>query len=247
MKLGLKSLWMILVCSVSAYGSVQTDNVDGVSPLRYSGQLSFASPLQVPLRVTSGFGRRFHPVTARFATHNGTDFAAPLHSKVLAVQSGVVTKVGSDPISGRYLVVTHKNGWVSKYLHLSVFNVSVNQPVSKGQVIALSGTTGRTTGPHLHLELSYRGQSLDPGLVYFSPSRYVLSAQMQMVKKSREAAEPEVSQEARIIFITQKAGGPVIGVKKGKKLVLVNPGDKVFKEFRVVSNGKRYNLQKIGK
>lgn len=234
-----------MICSLSAYASVQTDPADGVSPLRYNGLLSFSAPLTIPLRVTSGFGQRFHPVTLHYAGHNGTDFAAPLYSPVLAVESGQVTKLGSDPISGRYLVIKHQNGWVSKYLHLSVFDVRLNQRVEKGHVIALSGASGRTTGPHLHLEISYRGQLLDPALV-FSPSPYRRNVQVPLPKKDRIKKEPAVPEGPRIVFIVQREGKPRIGIKKGNKLVYAKPGDKVFNEFRVVSTGKRYSLQRSG-
>lgn len=246
MKIGLLCLWVLLVSSLPAYASTQADNNSGVSPLRVSQQFSFASPLGIPLRITSGFGRRFHPVTAHFAPHNGADFSAPPYSKVMTIEEGVVTKIASDPISGRYIVITHKNGWVSKYLHLNVFNVHADQRVRKGEVIALSGATGRTTGPHLHLEINYRGQLLDPTLVLNSPVSLNEYSQLRWVKNSPDSDSVKVSQIARIVFVTQHAGKPRIGVKKGKKLIFAKPGDKVFNEFKVVTNGARYRLQKLG-
>lgn len=234
-----------MFCSLSAYGSVQTDSADGISPLRYNHSLSFNSPLLIPLRVTSGFGQRFHPVTSRYAGHNGTDFAAPSFSKVLAIESGVVTHVGSDPISGRYLVIQHKNGWMSKYLHLSLFDVRLNEHVDKGYVIALSGASGRTTGPHLHLEISYQGRLVDPAL-FFSPSPYSRIVPVPIIKKRRIKNEPDVPEGPRIVFVAHHDGKPIIGVKKGNKLVYAHPGDKVFNEFNVVNTGKRYSLRRSG-
>lgn len=240
------ALWMILVCSFSVYGSVQTNNTDGVYPLRYNNPLSFTSPLLIPLRITSGFGQRFHPVTAHYADHHGTDFAAPTFSKVVAIESGMIIKIGSDSISGRYLVVQHKNGWLSKYLHLSVFNVQLHQFVGKGNIIALSGASGRTTGPHLHLEISYRGHMLDPALIFSSqyPSRAVFP--ILAVKKSNLKKMPEGDPGPRIVFVVQRNGKPKVAVRKDKTVVYADEGSKVFNKFKVVKNGKRFSLQKLG-
>lgn len=237
-----------MICSFSAYGSVQTDSADGVLPLRYNRQLSFGSPLLIPLRVTSGYGQRLHPVTAHYAQHNGTDFAVPTYSKVLAIENGVITKVGSDPISGRYLVIQHQNGWISKYLHLSIFNAHQNQRVGKGDVIALSGATGRTTGPHLHLEISNQGRLLDPALVFFSPtpSQSAHNSPSQLVKKNGPKNEVAAPKGPRIVFIVQRNGKPRIGIMKDKKIIYAQVGEKVFNEFKVISNGKRYSLQRFG-
>lgn len=244
---GLKCLAILMLCTLPAFGSVQTDNADGVSPLRYYGRLAFTSPLLIPLHVTSGFGRRFHPVTARFAAHAGTDFAAPMYSKVVVIEDGVIIKRGSDSTSGHYLVVRHKNGWISKYLHLSVFNAQIKQTVEKGDVIGLSGASGRTTGPHLHLEISYQGKALDPALVYFSAAKYAQLSPVKHMQNARLKAEDSAPQKPRIVFIIQNKGKPRVAIKHGTKIVYAHPGDKVFNKFKVVANGKRFSLLPVGK
>jgi len=244
-KIGSRKLWVILLCLLPLCGFAHKNNVVRVSPLRDHGVLSFTAPLQIPLHVTSGFGQRFHPVTAHYARHEGTDFAAPTYSKVLAIQEGVIIKKGSDAISGRYIVVRHKNGWQSKYLHLSVFDVQLHQAVAKGEVIALSGASGRTTGPHLHLEISYQGQAIDPALMLFSPLRGAPPSSAQKVKPLPPVRETDLHQRPRILFIVQRDGKTKVGVRKGKKLIYAQPGDKVFNQFKVVENGKRYSLQQL--
>ncbi|EKE67744.1 cell wall endopeptidase, family M23/M37 [Gallaecimonas xiamenensis 3-C-1] len=114
-------------------------------------------------RISSPFDpRRHHPVTGRTAPHNGTDFATPTGTAVLATADGVVTRVENHPYAGKYIVVEHGGKYLSRYLHLSKALVRKGQLVSRGQKIALSGATGRVTGPHLHYELHIGRRPVNP-------------------------------------------------------------------------------------
>lgn len=120
-------------------------------------------PFKGEHRITSGFsnGRR-HPVTGRVAPHNGTDFALPIGTPVIAPADGRVTKVERHPFAGRFLVIQHGQGFLTRYLHLQKALVRPGEQVTRGQRIALSGNSGRTTSAHLHYELHVDGQPVDP-------------------------------------------------------------------------------------
>ncbi|QFU00766.1 Murein DD-endopeptidase MepM [Halomonas sp. THAF5a] len=111
-------------------------------------------PFEGRYRLSSHFNpRRLHPVTGRISPHKGTDFAMPIGTAVHAPADGRVEKVGHHPAAGRYVVIRHDNGYKTRYLHLSRPMVSNGQRVTMGERIALSGNTGRSTGPHLHYEV----------------------------------------------------------------------------------------------
>ncbi|WP_283598220.1 peptidoglycan DD-metalloendopeptidase family protein [Photobacterium phosphoreum] len=120
-------------------------------------------PTAKRFRISSPFNpHRRHPVTGRIQPHNGVDFAAPVGTPVLATGDGVVTRVTNHPYAGRYVVIKHSANYSTRYLHNSRILVKVGQRVKRGQEIALSGKTGRVTGPHIHYELLVRGKPVNP-------------------------------------------------------------------------------------
>ncbi|WP_295031984.1 peptidoglycan DD-metalloendopeptidase family protein [Shewanella sp.] len=120
-------------------------------------------PLLKNYRISSRFNRhRHHPVTGRTSPHNGTDFATPIGTKVIAPGDGIVTLVTNHRYAGKYVVIQHGNKYRTRYLHLSKALVHKGQRVTRGQIIALSGKTGRITGPHLHYEFHVNGRPVNP-------------------------------------------------------------------------------------
>ncbi|WP_372627107.1 peptidoglycan DD-metalloendopeptidase family protein [Arsukibacterium sp.] len=120
-------------------------------------------PLAQKFRISDDFNpRRLHPVTGMIRPHNGTDFAIPAGSEVLAAAEGKVIRVESHPYAGRYVEIQHHGQYKSRYLHLSKALVRPGQQVLRGQRIALSGATGRVTGAHLHYELHINNRPVDP-------------------------------------------------------------------------------------
>ncbi len=120
-------------------------------------------PTSAQSRVTSHFNkRRKHPVTGRISPHTGTDFSAKVGTPVVSTADGVVVMVRNHPFAGRYLVIDHGNNYKTRYMHNSKILVKEGQEVYRGEEIALSGRTGRVTGPHIHYELLLRGQAIDP-------------------------------------------------------------------------------------
>ncbi|ATB28047.1 peptidoglycan DD-metalloendopeptidase family protein [Melittangium boletus] len=123
--------------------------------------------LKSPLKyahVTSSFGSRFHPVLQYVKAHNGVDYSASVGTPVWAVADGVVTVAAHTGAGGNTVCLRHSNGFETCYLHLSKFGqgVRTGSRVNQKQVIALSGNTGRTTGPHLHYALKRNGHYVNP-------------------------------------------------------------------------------------
>jgi murein DD-endopeptidase MepM/ murein hydrolase activator NlpD len=118
--------------------------------------------LPVSGQITSQFGERTHPVTNKVETHTGIDIAVPEGTEVKAVFDGVVEKVEDNEILGIVIVINHDNGFKSTYGHLSEIKISEGEKVAKGTVIALTGGTGLSTGPHLHFELMMDNEPVDP-------------------------------------------------------------------------------------
>lgn len=115
--------------------------------------------------LTSKYGKRKNPVTGNWRFHKGIDLAAPLKTPVSACKSGKIKTVGKNHVLyGTYIIISHKGGIESLYAHLNDTTVIEKQEISTGHVIGHVGTTGQTTGPHLHFEISQNGQNLDPEL-----------------------------------------------------------------------------------
>ncbi len=120
-------------------------------------------PFEGSYRISSSFNpNRRHPVTGRVSPHLGTDFAMPIGTPIIAPADGRVEKVANHPVAGRYVVIRHDNGYQTRYLHLSRPLVSRGDRVEMGERIALSGNTGRSTGPHLHYEILVDNDQVDP-------------------------------------------------------------------------------------
>lgn len=112
--------------------------------------------------LSSYFGVRADPFTGHLARHEGIDIAGKLGTKILTVASGVVTWSGDRYGYGNLVEINHGNGYVTRYGHNSKLLVKVGETVKKGQAIALMGSTGRSTGPHVHFEVWRNGHVVDP-------------------------------------------------------------------------------------
>ena len=113
-------------------------------------------------RVTSGYGMRYHPILLTPRMHNGIDIAASCGTPVASPWAGVVIAVATSPMNGNFVRVAHDGGLVTSYLHLSAFSVRVGDHVVARQQIGLVGTTGLSTGCHLHFATKRNGASVDP-------------------------------------------------------------------------------------
>lgn len=113
---------------------------------------------------TSPFGWRTHPIYGDQRFHKGVDLAAPSGTPIIATRSGVVTATTYDSSSGYYVIINHQDGFSSRYLHMTHYIVSPGQYVYAGQKIGYCGSTGGSTGPHLHFGIYYNGSPVNPAL-----------------------------------------------------------------------------------
>jgi murein DD-endopeptidase MepM/ murein hydrolase activator NlpD len=127
---------------------------------------AFRFPLR-NYRITSNFGMRISPITGTPRIHEGLDLAAPEGTGVYAAREGIVTDLGEDPVYGKYIIIRHGENWVSLYGHLSEIDTSLRSAVQSGTLIGKVGSTGLSTGPHLHFELRQNGRAQDPGRFLF--------------------------------------------------------------------------------
>ena len=122
-------------------------------------------PSRMPLdsaTLTSDYGMRTHPVLGGRRSHNGVDLAGPTGTPVYATADGVVGKAEWFSSYGNYIQIEHGGEMETRYAHLSGYNVTAGQRVRKGDLIGFVGSTGRSTGPHLHYEVRISGQPVDP-------------------------------------------------------------------------------------
>jgi murein DD-endopeptidase MepM/ murein hydrolase activator NlpD len=114
------------------------------------------------VRVTSRYGKRFHPVLKRMKLHAGVDYGAPTGTPVRAVANGRVVHAGWKGANGKLVSIRHANGYLTHYAHLSRINVRNGQRVKKKDIIGKVGNTGRSTGPHLHFGMKQHGRYVNP-------------------------------------------------------------------------------------
>jgi murein DD-endopeptidase len=120
-------------------------------------------PTAKQFRISSNFNpRRLNPVTGRVAPHKGVDFAMPQGTPVLAVGDGEVVMAKRSGAAGYFVAIRHGRTYTTRYMHLKKLLVQPGQKVKRGDRIALSGNTGRSTGPHLHYEVWVNQQAVNP-------------------------------------------------------------------------------------
>jgi len=159
-----------------------------------SGRSVVRSLMRTPIdgaRVSSRFGRRVHPVLGFQKMHNGTDFAAPTGTAIFASGNATVTWSGMKGANGNLVVLQHDNGWLTYYLHQNRImpEVVVGARVSQGQKIGEVGTTGRSTGPHLHYEIRIDGQPVDSMSIQVDEGRTLSGPALIAFGKVREAID----------------------------------------------------------
>jgi len=144
-------------------GDVRTDadKVVGTA-MALSTVLDLGWPIEGPHPVTSGFGYRVHPTLKTRKFHNGIDLGVPIGTPVVSPQQGKVAAVATDKTSGTYVIVDHGHGVRTTYCHLSEAVVTGGAAVERGTLLAKSGNTGRSTGPHLHYIVRIAGEPVDP-------------------------------------------------------------------------------------
>jgi murein DD-endopeptidase MepM/ murein hydrolase activator NlpD len=148
-------------------------------------------------RVTSGFGGRRHPVLGYTRMHAGIDYGAPYGAPVYAVTDGTVSFAGYNGGYGRFIRLSHAGGLGSAYAHMSRLAVSSGDRVRRGQIIGYVGSSGLSTGPHLHYELTRNGRQINPATVQFT-TRAVLTGSELAAFRARLAELTSVAPNAHL-------------------------------------------------
>ncbi len=142
-------------------------------------------------RLTSGYGKRRHPILGYSRMHQGLDFAAPTGTPIMAAGDGVVEYAGRKGNYGNYIRIRHPNEYHTVYAHLSRFGSGIRRGarVNQGQTIGYVGSTGMSTGPHLHYEVHHRGSHVNPSTVDTPPGRTLEGEELERFKTAREDLE----------------------------------------------------------
>lgn len=147
-----------------------------------NGESIRKSLLKTPVdgaRITSGFGKRRHPILGYTKMHKGIDFGAPSGTKIYAAGNGVIKYVGKKGGYGNYIRISHSNGYDTAYAHLRRFAKGIRKGkyIKQGQVIGYVGTTGRSTGPHLHYEVLKHNKQINPLSIKTFPGKKLKSVE----------------------------------------------------------------------
>lgn len=149
-------------------------------------------------RVSSNFGYRTHPILGYQKLHRGTDFAAPIGTPMYAAGAGVVEVAAPRGAAGNFVVIRHDNGWQTRYMHLNRFadGLAPGVRLTQGQQIGEVGTTGRSTGPHLHYEVFIDGEPVDPLSIDTGTGVTLEGKALESFRKERDRIDLSRSQQS---------------------------------------------------
>ncbi len=156
---------------------IQSKSYDEIADLAKEKEKMWASiPAIQPVsnekltRLASGFGWRLHPIYKVYKMHTGIDLTAPTGTPIYATGDGIIKKADAKLSSGygNQVEIDHGFGYVTKYAHMSKFSVKQGQKVKRGEIIGFVGSTGRSTAPHLHYEVIYKGKKVNPVHYFFN-------------------------------------------------------------------------------
>lgn len=164
--------------------------------------------------MRSGFGGRRHPILGYVKMHTGVDWATSYGTPIFASGNGVLEKVGPEGGYGKYIRIKHNNGYETAYGHMSAFakGMEPGKRVRQGQVIGFVGSTGQSTGPHVHYEILVNGRFVDPLRVKLPRGRSLEGPMMAGFEKERDRLDAQMSNRgsgARVSDATGTAGAPV--------------------------------------
>ncbi|MGC3875081.1 peptidoglycan DD-metalloendopeptidase family protein [Halomonas sp. GXIMD04776] len=164
-------------------------------------------PFSGDYRISSPFNlRRKHPITGRISPHRGTDFAMRSGTTVKSPADGRVVKSTHQSLAGNYVVIQHDNGYKTRYMHLSKRLVREGQRVKMGQKIALSGNTGRSTGPHLHYEVMVNNRQVDAMRVKLPESKNLSGKALASFKQESQELLAKLESDSNATVVASRSG-----------------------------------------
>jgi murein DD-endopeptidase MepM/ murein hydrolase activator NlpD len=155
-----QSLGEILNCDSHHYATVDVTGLEDSD--ESSAKISYPSAIPTEGYMTSGYGRRRSPFHDRLVQHRGVDYGVPRGSPIYATADGVVVFSGWRGSFGKTVIVDHGNGVMTVYAHASKLSVKVGDTITSGAIVGKVGSTGRSTGPHLHYEIWVNGRATNP-------------------------------------------------------------------------------------
>jgi murein DD-endopeptidase MepM/ murein hydrolase activator NlpD len=161
--------------------------------------------------MRSGFGGRRHPILGYVKMHTGVDWATAYGTPIFASGNGVLEKVGLEGGYGKYIRIKHNNGYETAYGHMSAFakGMEIGKRVRQGQVIGFVGTTGMSTGPHVHYEILVNGRFVDPMRIKLPRGRALEGPIMAGFEKERDRLDTMMSGHGAAAHISDASGGPL--------------------------------------
>ena len=147
-------------------------------------------------RLSSGYGMRKHPILGYNKKHQGVDFAAPKGTPIMAAGTGHIEFVGNNGGAGKYIRIKHMNGYKTAYAHLSKYASGINKnvKVKQGQTIGYVGTTGLSTGPHLHYEVWFNGKRINPMTMKLPSGKKLENNDLEVFLKLKEEIDIKMNE-----------------------------------------------------
>ncbi len=166
------------------------------------GQTARKALMRTPIdgaRLSSGFGRRRHPILGYVKQHRGIDFAAPRGTPIYAAGDGVVEVAGRNGAYGNYVRIRHNSEYSTAYAHMKRIGTRRGRRVRQGQVIGYVGTTGRSTGPHLHYEILHNGRRVNPLRVKMPSGRKLRGSALAKFTEARISIDRDYAKLAETV------------------------------------------------
>lgn len=158
-----------------------------------SQQQLLKKPVKARVRVSSPYGNRRHPILLYNIFHSGVDLAAPKNSPIMAAGDGVITQLGRKGAYGKYIRIKHSSGYETAYGHMNGYRstLKVGSRVKRGDVIGYVGSTGRSTGPHLHFEVIKGGRTAQPFSNHVLVAKQLKGFELEQFQSQCESVHPE--------------------------------------------------------
>ncbi len=168
------------------------------------GQSARKALMRTPIdgaRLSSGFGRRKHPVLGYTKMHKGLDFAAPRGTPIYAAGNGTVEYAGRNGAFGNYVRIRHNSEYSTAYAHMKAVNTRKGRRVKQGQVIGYVGSTGRSTGPHLHYEILRGKKQVNPFRVKMPSGRKLKGAELALFQAARAKIDTQYAESTSTLEV----------------------------------------------
>lgn len=172
-----------------------------------AGQSVRKALLRTPIdgaRLTSKFGVRRHPILGYSLMHKGSDFGAAIGTPIQAAGDGIVEVAGWNGGYGKYVRIKHANGYATAYAHMNSINVNKGQRVRQGQIIGSVGTTGRSTGPHLHYEVLVNGKQVNPSGIRFPSGRKLEGREYERFRRHIEGIDADMHRTPALALLSRR-------------------------------------------